>query len=84
MSAGHTNSSGSSFSTNACVNCFTLMYCLNWYPLTGGTRKPMKHKRSSRIVGNLALWVALIVATFAVVILANHLVPVSAGDHFIG
>jgi hypothetical protein len=38
----------------------------------------MKPKQSSRIVGNLALWVALIVAMVAVVILANHFVPAIA------
>jgi antibiotic biosynthesis monooxygenase (ABM) superfamily enzyme len=33
--------------------------------------------QSSRIIGELALWVVVMVATFAVVILANHyLIPV--------
>jgi hypothetical protein len=37
------------------------------------------HKRSSRIIGNLAMWVVVIVATFVVVILVNHhFVPVIA------
>jgi hypothetical protein len=38
-------------------------------------------KRLSRIVGNLAMWVVVIVATFAVVILVNHyFAPVIAVD----
>jgi len=40
---------------------------------------PMKHKQSSRI-GNLAMWVAVIVAMVVVLILANQFVPVIAGD----
>jgi hypothetical protein len=37
-------------------------------------------KRSSRIVGNLALWVLVFAAIFAVVILANHYLVPSTGD----
>jgi hypothetical protein len=39
----------------------------------------MKPKQSSWI-GNLALWVAVIVGMVVVVILANHFVPVIAGN----
>ena len=38
-------------------------------------------KRLLRIVGNLALWLVLVVATIGVGILASHfLVPLSAGE----
>jgi hypothetical protein len=38
-----------------------------------------QHKRSSRIIGNLATWVVVIVATSVIVILVNHhFVPVVA------
>jgi hypothetical protein len=43
------------------------------------TPKPMKPKQSSRI-GNLAMWVVMIVAMVLAVILANHFVPVIAGS----
>jgi hypothetical protein len=39
---------------------------------------PMKHKQSSWI-GNVALWVALIVTLVVVLILVNRFVPVAAG-----
>ena len=39
---------------------------------------PMKHKQSSWI-GNVALWVALIVTLVVVLILVNRFVPVARG-----